>query len=320
MSLMKPQSKTKRVSAQANPVKILTHLNLIRENGFANAAILLFGKQPQRFLISSEVRCVQFHGNEIVKPIPAYQVYKGDVFQLVNQTIDFILSRINASVGTRSKDVQVPLQYEIPRAAISEAIVNAIAHRDYTSNGSVQVMLFRNRLEIWNPGQLPHNLTLSKLKQPQGSFPANPLIAEPLYLTGYIERLGTGIPDMIALCKAAGLKEPEFMQEDVFKTVIWRKATGQDTAEAPQEYRRSTVEVERVVLVLEGEMKRLEIQNLLELKHEGNFRDNYLLPALESGFIEMTMPDKPNSPKQKYRLSEKGLSLQKKLIQIKKKK
>jgi predicted HTH transcriptional regulator len=57
--------------------------------------MLLFGKQPQRFIISSEVRCVQFHGNEIVKPIPAYQVYKGDVFQLVNQAADFILSRIN---------------------------------------------------------------------------------------------------------------------------------------------------------------------------------------------------------------------------------
>jgi len=50
--------------------------------------------------------------------------------------------------------VDVPVYYEIPRTAVSEAIVNAIAHRDYTSNGSLQVMLFRNRLEVWNPGQL----------------------------------------------------------------------------------------------------------------------------------------------------------------------
>jgi hypothetical protein len=75
-----------------------------------------------------------------------------------------------------------------------------------------------------------------------------------------------------------------------------------------------------VVLVLEGEMKRQEIQKLLELKHEGNFRDNYLLPALESNFIEMTMPDRPNSPKQKYRLTEKGLTLKNLLTQNKGKK
>lgn len=50
--------------------------------------------------------------------------------------------------------VDVPVYYEIPRTAVTEAIVNAIAHRDYTSNGSLQVMLFRNRLEVWNPGQL----------------------------------------------------------------------------------------------------------------------------------------------------------------------
>lgn len=70
-------------------------------------------------------------------------------------------------------------------------IVNAVAHRDYTSNGSVQVMIFANRLEVWNPGGLPTSLTLEKLRQPHGSVPHNPQLAEPLYLTKYIERMGT---------------------------------------------------------------------------------------------------------------------------------
>jgi len=61
------------------------------------------------------------------------------------------LSRINLEIGTRDTGVDVPIEYEIPRAVVAEAIVNAVAHRDYTSNGSVQVMLFRDRLEIWNP-------------------------------------------------------------------------------------------------------------------------------------------------------------------------
>lgn len=305
------------LSAQSKPDKILTHLNLLRENGITNAAMLLFGKQPQRFIISSEIRCVQFHGNEIVKPIPAYQVYKGDVFQLVNQAADFILSRINASVGTRSKSVQAPLQYEIPPAAISEAIVNALAHRDYTSNGSVQVMLFRDRLEVWNPGNLPYGLTTAKLRKPHHSIPANPLLAEPMYLAGYIERMGTGTGDIIRLCKKTGLKEPEFVQEDIFKVIIWRKQVGDRATDHDTDHDTDHVGdlVKKLVVVMSGEMSRPELQEKLGIKHIPHFRNQYLTPALEIGIIEMTLPDKIKSKNQKYRLTTKGVGLQKRIKQ-----
>lgn len=125
-----------------------------------NAAMLLFGKQPQRFLISSEVKCAHLHVQEVAKPIPSYQVYKGTVFDLVDQAVDFVMSKINLWVGTREAGAAVPVAYEIPREVVAEAIVNAVAHRDYTSNGSVQVMLFADRLEVWNPGGLPPSLTL----------------------------------------------------------------------------------------------------------------------------------------------------------------
>lgn len=326
----------------ADPERILIHLNLLRGEKLTNAAILVFGKKPQRFFITSEIKCAQFYGTEIVKPIPAYQVYKGDVFQLVDQAVDSVLSRINARVGTRSKSVDAPIDYEIPRAALAEAIVNAVAHRDYTSNASVQVMLFRDRLEVWNPGQLPYNLTIDKLKEPHSSYPANPLLAEPMYLAGYIERIGTGIPDMINLCKNAGLKEPDFKIEDVFKTIIWRSVeaggevtgqpTGQVTPQATPQVTQHvsgevtgevggevTEEVRRILLVLKGEMKRADIQQILQLKHDDFFRVNYILPALNSGFVEMKYPDSPNHPKQKYRLTAKGKELAKKLKQRKKK-
>jgi len=302
------------LSASAEPKKILTHLNLLRDDKLTNSSLLLFGKATQRFFITSEVKCVQFYGKEILKPIPAYQVYKGDVFQLVDQAVDFVLSRINASVGVRNKSVAAPFDYEIPRAAVAEAIVNAIAHRDYTSNASVQIMLFYDRLEVWNPGQLPYNLTIKKLKQPHSSYPANPLLAESMYLTGYIERIGTGIPDMIDLCKKAGLKEPDFKAEDVFKTIIWRKATGALTGEATGELSGEVQEeIKRVTLVLNGEMKRSEIQKTLQLKHDDFFRVNYIIPALNYGIIEMKYPDNPNHPNQKYRLTLNGMNLVKKL-------
>src|SRR5262249_27705479 len=94
-----------------------------------------------------------------------------------------------------------------------EAIVNAVAHRDYASNASVQVMLFSDRLEIWNPGELPPPLTLERLRKPHPSIPRNPLIADPLFLARYIEKAGTGTLDMIARFREAGLPEPEFRQD-----------------------------------------------------------------------------------------------------------
>ena len=56
----------------------------------------------------------------------------------------------HARVGTRDQSADAPVEYELPESAVAEAIANAVAHRDYTSNGSVQVMLFRDRLEVWN--------------------------------------------------------------------------------------------------------------------------------------------------------------------------
>ena len=204
------------------PADLLAHLNLVKDGRPTNAAVLLFGKVPQRFLIAAEIRCAHFHGTEVEKPIPSYQVYKGTAFDLVDQAVDFVLGKIDRAIGTRAEGVRAPRIYEIPPDVITEAVVNAVAHRDYTENGSVQVMLFADRLEVRNPGRLPSALTFDMLRVPHRSIPANPLLAEPLYLAEYIERLGTGTVDMIRGCAGAGLPEPEFTVTDGFVTTIRR--------------------------------------------------------------------------------------------------
>ncbi len=132
----------------ASVSELLTHLNLLAHGQPVHAAVLLFGRQPQRFLLSSELKAAHFHGMAVAKPIPSYQVFKGTVFELVDQAVDFVLARLSFSVGTRAASTQVPAAYEIPPEVIREAIVNAVAHRDYTCNGSVQVMVFADRVEI----------------------------------------------------------------------------------------------------------------------------------------------------------------------------
>lgn len=296
--------------------EILVHLNLMKEEKLTHAALLLFGKEPQRFFINSEVRCVYFHGTIVEKPIPSYKVFKGDVFELVDQAVDFVLSKLDYAVGTRSQEISIPGKYEIPKEIVVEAIVNAIAHRDYTNNGSVQVMLFSDRLEVINPGALPLGWTTEKLKTLHTSVPANPLLAEPMYLKGYIERLGTGTADIMRIAKENNLPEPNFEQEEDFKTILYRPSTDQvptkypsSTDQVTEEFRTTSIEVKNLIKVVDGEMSRKDIQDALELRHAGNFRENYLDPAIAEGIIEMKYPDNPNHPKQKYVLTEKGTEI-----------
>ena len=146
------------------------------------------------------MKCMHFHGTEVAKPIPSYQIYKGDVFQQVDEAVDFVMAKVTRSVGTRALSTQAPVEYEFSKELVTEAVVNAVAHRDYDSNASVQVMLFSDRLEVSNPGELPPSLTFDDLRGPHASIPRNPLLAEPLFLTRYIEKAGTGTLDMIARC------------------------------------------------------------------------------------------------------------------------
>ena len=87
---------------------------------------------------------------------------------------------------------------------------------------SVQVMLFKDRLEVWNPGKLPQGMTVAKLNKEHTSNPVNPVLAHPVYLSGYIEQMGTGTTDMIDHCLEYGLRKPEFHQDDDFRVVLWR--------------------------------------------------------------------------------------------------
>ena len=212
--------------------KIFSAIHVLTDDGrLTNSALLLFAKDPQRFFRTSEVRCAQFYGTKVEKPIRNYQVFTGSLFEMIDKAVGFVMSRIDARVGKRDLSPDAPVEYELPESAVAEAIANAVAHRDYTSNASVQVMLFRDRLEIWNPGRLPDGFTIQKLHEVHRSEPTNPVIAHPLFMAGYIEHLGTGTTDMIADCEALGLRTPEFIQADDFRTIIYRQ---EKVTEQPQ--------------------------------------------------------------------------------------
>ena len=102
---------------------VLTHLNLLLNGQPSKAAVLLFGRNPQRFLPSAEVRCMHFHGTEIARPVPFYRIFKGNLFEQVDMAHDFVMSKLDRSVGTRAQSAQAPVRLEIPPDVVREAIV-----------------------------------------------------------------------------------------------------------------------------------------------------------------------------------------------------
>lgn len=209
----------------STPVKdVLIHLNLLKSGKLTNAAVLLFGKEPHKYFLQAEVKCLQFSGTEVEKPFSSYHIYNGDLFEQIDKSVAFVLDAIKLPVIQQEHTAQVKRPYEIPVFAIQEAIVNAVAHRDYNTTAGIQVMVFIDRLEIWNSGSLPNQLSIDDLKKPHTSYPNNPLLAGVLYLGNYIQKAGSGILEIMKQCKAQGLPEPEFVSVRglEFRTILAR--------------------------------------------------------------------------------------------------
>ena len=180
-------------------------------------------------------------------------------------------------------------------------------------------------------------MTVAKLHKAHRSLPVNPLLAQAMFLRGYIEKAGTGTEDMIAKCREWGVDIPIWEMEDAdgFKVVLRRPTFGgsafpgpsgrkgrgntQVTAQvgdqvtqqvAQQVAQQVTQQVRRLLQAIgDVEVGRVMLMNAVGLKDRVGFKYSYLDPALESGLIEMTQPNSPQSPTQKYRLTAKGRAL-----------
>ena len=337
-----------KVPANASPLRVLTALELVDDEGqIANSAELLFGKRPQRFFRSSEVKCMQYYADRVSKPMGDYRIFEGDVFQLSDQATDFVMAHIRNWVGTRAEGetAAVPTKFELPRDAVKEAIVNAVCHRDYNSLGSVQVMLFSDRLEVSSPGGLPKGMTVAKLHKAHRSLPVNPLLAQAMFLRGYIEKAGTGTEDMIAKCREWGVDIPIWEMEDAdgFKVILRRPTFGGSAFPGPSGRKgrgntQATAQVgdqvsdqvgdqvgdqvsvaitsnaNRVIAVMDGEVCAAEIRNRVGIASKRYFRMCVLQHLLDASLIEPTQPNSPRSPTQKYRLTAKGRTLAAQLV------
>lgn len=170
------------------------------------AGILLFGRNPQQFLRSAEVICVRYAGDEMGDEF-VRQDLGGCLSDQIRQAEAFVMSNMHRGARIRGFEREETAEY--PIAVVREAIVNAIAHRDYSIRGEgIRLFMFRDRLEVYSPGRLPGHVTLENLVEER--YSRNEALVSVLSDMGYIERLGYGIDRMIATMNEFGLPDPIF--------------------------------------------------------------------------------------------------------------
>jgi ATP-dependent DNA helicase RecG len=177
------------------------------------AALLMFGKRPQYFLISSAIRLVKFQGKNIGSVIVDQKEIGGTIPEMIDESWKFLFRHINT--GAQVQDLKRIDFMQYPQVALREAITNAIVHKDYSVEGSqARVFMFDDRIEIYTPGGLPQGITVSNMEYTQ--YSRNKIITEILMHTGkYIEKLGTGIRRIKLVLKQNGLRDPIFFDSGV---------------------------------------------------------------------------------------------------------
>jgi len=309
----------RKFTSDLEPLDVLRKLELIVDDRPTWAAILLFGKNPQSPLVQAKVHCGRFR-EEI--HIMDDRLIEGSIIDQVDEALDFVKKHINVRFIIKGKPRREEI-WDYPLDALREGIVNAICHRDYSDNADIQIKVFDERIQIWSPGFLPFNLTVEELYSPfHSSKPRNKLIAQIFYDLALIERYGSGIQRMITACQKAGLPDLEFNNFSsgfilkFFKLVPETMKASDRIRDQKSDWVTDPVtapvseQILKILFALEKEpLSSQELRTRLGLKHRAFFRANYLKPAFAAGFIERTLPEKPNSRFQKYRLTEKGRRL-----------
>ena len=194
-------------------------LYLDDEKMLKRAAILLFHPQPEKYVTGAYIKIGYFENEaDLLYQDEAH----GNLFEQIEKTMDLLFTKYIKALISYEGISRVET-YEYPKEAIREALLNAVAHKDYSGGAPIQIKVFKDRLMIWNDGQLPDNWTISNLLKKHASKPFNPDIANTLFRSGYIESWGRGIEKMISFCKEARIPEPNYSFEASDFLVEFRK-------------------------------------------------------------------------------------------------
>jgi ATP-dependent DNA helicase RecG len=288
---------------------------------FRNAGVLFFAKNVRHFFNQAYITCLLAKGTSKADILDRKD-FDGGIVADIEDAMRFVARNTRTAWKIEAlKREDIP---EYPMKALREAIINAVMHRDWFMDGAnVFVELYTDRIEVVSPGGLPKGMALSDLGRK--AVRRNALIADLLHRIGFIEKAGTGVRRIRDEARAGGYPEPVW-EANGFTTAIFRP-NPEVRSQAEDRSRPSEGPVgaqsgpsrDQVgtkwgpsrdqVMILRRCRDDQPLTALLELSGRSNrskFRSQVLAPLLAEGLLELTIPDKPRSSLQRYRLTAKG--------------
>jgi ATP-dependent DNA helicase RecG len=273
-----------------------------------NAGALFFARQPRRFHLQSRITCLLFQGTQKTHILDRRD-FDGRLVENVDEAMKFLRQHLPVRYEiTRLHRREIPA---LPEAAVREALLNAVIHRDYFERGGVvMVELYQDRLEIVSPGGLPPGLRLEDLGR--FSLPRNPLLADLFLRIGYVERAGSGIARIRAAMAEAGLREPAF-ESNLFFTVRFPLVPGSAHERASLEVKsgaksgtksgtksQQMTQQASILQLCETPQSLVKLMASFDRSDRTKFRQSVIDPLIEAGWIARTVPDRPRSRFQQY--------------------
>ena len=198
---------------------IIENLQLKENDYLKRAAILLFHKNPEKFVTGAYIKIGYFKSDS---ELIFQDEIHGNLFNQIERAIELLFTKYFKAIISYEGIHRIET-YEYPKEAIREALLNAISHKDYASGIPVQISVYDEKTLIWNEGQLPENWTVQNLLKKHSSKPYNPDIANAFFRSGYIESWGRGTIKIIENCREVGLPSPEYVYEANDFWIIFRK-------------------------------------------------------------------------------------------------
>lgn len=258
----------------------------------SGAAILLFGKNPQRFFKRARVRFIRYDGTEakvgtemnVIKD----EMFEGRILDMVRNSLDFVRSQIkeHTKLGTDGLFHTTP---EYPEFAWKEIIINAIAHRDYSIKGTdIQIKMFDDRITVESPGILPGIVRLNNLRTVH--FSRNPNIARFLHEYDYVQEFGEGVDRMFNEMEAAGLPAPEYCNNAFMLNATIRNGVINETDGAINEAINGVINISATEQAVLDAIKKNQKITKIELQKETSLGKSTIDRAIralkEKYFIE----------------------------------
>jgi len=297
--------------------EILDRLGLRVAGVLTQAALVLYGKRFLPDYPQCLLKMGRFRGTEITGEIVDNRQEHMNAFAMVREGMAFLERTM--PLGARFPEGQIFREdrFPVPPDALREILLNAVMHRDYSHySGHVAIVVFDDRIEIRSYGRLPNGVTVKQLSGKHISKPTNPLIAGAFHRTGAVEVWGRGTNRVIEMCKKHGAAPPTFEEMQGFLIVTFKAqlvaggmARVGSQVESKVESRVESVgglEDRIAAAVKLGPLSKSEIAIAVGKQKVDGQLHSAVRQMLQKGHIEYTLPDKPYSRLQKYRLTLAG--------------